>query len=205
MDIRTRILDEAGKLFSRMGIRSITMDYLAQELGISKRTIYENFRDKNEIVLYSILKGLNDHSDDINKIISESPNVIEALYNIGKKSHEVFSKINPVFFYDLKRHYKQINELISERSGINSVDSNLMLLRKGINEGVFNKEINIDLVNVFLQQLMEMFHSDGLNLSGRFSKADIMKSIIRPYLVGICTDKGLALLKQHDNVFDESI
>ncbi|MBN2481144.1 MAG: TetR/AcrR family transcriptional regulator [Bacteroidales bacterium] len=205
MEIRTRILDEAGKLFVRMGIRSITMDYLAQELGISKRTIYENFKDKNEIVLYSILKGLNEHAEAINKIISESPNVIEAIYNIGKKSHEVFSQINPVFFHDLKRHYKQINELISERGGIHNVDSNLMLLRKGINEGVFKKEINIDLVNVFLQQLMEMFHSDGFNLSGRFSKEDIMRSIIKPYLVGICTEKGLELLKEHDNLLEEYI
>lgn len=203
MDTRTRILSEAINLFVRMGIRNVTMDYLAEELGISKRTIYENFKDKNEIVLHSILKAINEYTEDINNIIKGSPNVIEAIYSISRKGHEITSQISPVFFHDLKKHYKYINDLISEKGGISVTDNNLMLLRKGINEGVFRKEINIELVNAFFEQIMEAFHSDKLNISGRFTKDDIQKSIIKPYLVGICTNKGLELLKKHDNVLDE--
>lgn len=203
MDTRTKILAEAGSLFARMGIRSITMDYLAEHLGMSKRTIYENFKDKDEIVLQSLLRGFNEHAVEISRIIKDSSNVIEAIFNIGKKSHEVLSQINPVFFHDLKKHYKSINNLLIEKGGISSSDSNLMLLKKGINEGVFKKELNIELVNIFLQQLMELFHSDGtLNLMDRFSKEDIQKSIIKPYLTGICTEKGLELLKKHDDIID---
>lgn len=201
MDTRTKILSEASVLFSKMGIRSITMDYLAEHLGMSKRTIYENFKEKDEIVLHSLIMGLNEHSQMINRMIEESSNVIEAIYSIGKKSHEVMSQINPVFFHDLKKYYKNIYELLIEKGGVTSTDSNLMLLKKGINEGIFKKELNIELVNVFLQKIMEFFHDEStFYVAERFSKKDVLTSIIKPYLTGICTDKGVEILNKHEDL-----
>lgn len=201
MDTRTKIVTEAGSLFIKMGIRSITMDYLAEQLGMSKRTIYENFKDKDEIVLHSLIRGLNEHSREINKIIDESSNVIEAIYSIGKKSHEVMSQINPVFFHDLKKYYRNIHELLVEKGGVSSSDSNLMLLKKGINEGIFRKELNIDLVNIFLQKIMEFFHDESpFYVAERFTRKDVLESIIKPYLTGICSEKGLEILRKHEDL-----
>jgi AcrR family transcriptional regulator len=202
MDTRTKILTEAGILFTRMGIRSITMDFLADHLGMSKRTIYENFKDKDEIVLHSLIRGLNEHAQEFNRIIEKSSNVIEAIYNIGKKNHDTFSQINPVFFHDLKKYYRDIHDLLVEKGGVSSSDTNLMLLKKGINEGIFKKELNIELVDVFLQKIMEFFHDESpFYVAERFSKKDVLQTILKPYLTGICTKKGLEILDKHEDFF----
>jgi len=203
MDARTKILTEAGRLFYKMGIRSVTMDYLADQLGISKRTIYENFRDKDEIVLHSLVNGFNQYTSEISMIVSEAPNVLEGIYNVGKKNHEVFSRINDVFMHDLRKYHSDVYDLLMKKGGSSSSDMNLKLMKRGINEGIFKKEINIELVNVLLDHLMSWSHSDNNNIFMRFSKDDIHNSIIKPFLIGICTTKGLVLLKQLDNIPDE--
>jgi len=203
MDIKTKILTEAAGYFFKMGIRSVTMDYLAEQLGISKRTIYENFRDKNEIVLHSLVKGFNEYTTELNKIVNEAPNVLEGIYNVGIKNHEIFSGINSVFLHDLKKYHSDVYDLLIRKGGTSSSDMNLLLLKRGVNEGIFKKEINIELVTVLLNHLMEWGHSDNHNVFMRFSKDDIHKSIIKPFLIGICSNKGLALLKRLDNIPDE--
>lgn len=203
MDIKTKILNEAAALFYRMGIRSVTMDLLAEHLGISKRTIYENFKDKNEIVMHSLLKGFNEYNLDISRIVNEAPNVLEGIYNVGKKNHEVFSKINSVFLHDLKKYHGDVFNVLIKKGGTTSSDMNLLLLKRGQNEGIFKKEINIELVNVLLNHIMEWSHSENMNVFIQFGKEDFYKSIIKPFLIGLCTDKGRELLKTLDIINDD--
>ncbi|MDD4216483.1 MAG: TetR/AcrR family transcriptional regulator, partial [Bacteroidales bacterium] len=105
MEMRLRILKEAGILFSRYGLRSVTMDQISAELGISKRTLYEIFKDKDDLVSQAIEEGIKAHKNHCNKVILESDNVIEAIFNIGKLNYNLFSKINPLFFEDFKKYH----------------------------------------------------------------------------------------------------
>ena len=82
MDYRQRIIEEASEMFRTYGIRAVTMDMLANQMGISKRTIYEVFRDKDEL-LQGVLRWMAIRQREaMTKIFSETDNVIEAIYRL---------------------------------------------------------------------------------------------------------------------------
>src|SRR5882724_1233517 len=95
-----RIIQGGEDLFLQAGIKSVTMDDIAKHLGMSKKTIYQFFKDKNDLVLALVKKKLKDDEDQMSAIISQSGNVIEELINMMKCSEEIFSRINPIVIHD---------------------------------------------------------------------------------------------------------
>jgi AcrR family transcriptional regulator len=102
VEVRERIIVESGALFGKYGIRSMTMDALAEEMGISKRTIYERFKDKDTLLLEVIKYFKNKTKEEALRTIDESDNVIEALFRIMKLTVSQITQMNPLFFYDFK-------------------------------------------------------------------------------------------------------
>jgi len=98
LETREKILNAAGNLFIREGLKSITMDTIALKLGVSKRTIYENFTSKEELIREFLLENMLKHKNELLSIVNRSENVIEALIQFGEYNREIFSKYNPLFF-----------------------------------------------------------------------------------------------------------
>ena len=162
MELRNRIIKETEILFMRYGIRSITMDYIAEQLGISKRTIYEKFKDKNELLQTCLEVSINEQNSKRDKIVSESENVIYAIFNFMNEGIHVMNTINPVFLSDLRKYYTDIWIITFKQSKIKNYNLTFKLLRKGVNEGVFRKEINIEIVaKIILEQCKSA--SRGIN------------------------------------------
>ena len=204
MNARERIMMGAMELFARDSIRSVTMDAIAAELGVSKRTIYENFKDKTELLREGIVAGGEIHGKTLNEIAGNSPNVIDALYRIGKENHQVMQKINPRFFSDLKKHYPEILALVTRDYTTKSRKFMLKLFRQGAEEGVFEKDINMYIVASVWMQLVDLaqnsLESDVVNDS--WSVKEWYFHLFMPYLRGISTDKGRELIKQYLENFD---
>lgn len=193
MDIREKIIEEAGKLFIEKGIRVVTMDSIAQSLGISKRTIYENFKDKNDLLRNFLIASAIYHKSNLLDILKKSGNVIEALFAFGEFNRVALSKINPLFFDDLKKYHSELYSGVVNDEHIRNHEISFTILKRGVNEGVFVKTINIEIANMFIHNTMEFFHD--LNKSFCFDHEAIWQSVFFPYLKGICTDKGHDLLK----------
>src|SRR3978361_1023871 len=102
-----RIIEGGEELFLKAGIKSVTMDDIAKHLGISKKTIYHFFKDKNELVVALVNKKLKDDECQINDIISKSADVIEEMINMMKCSEEIFSRINPIVIHDLQKYHPE--------------------------------------------------------------------------------------------------
>src|SRR5271154_1027236 len=100
-----RIVLGAEELFLTAGIKSITMDDVAKHLGMSKKTIYQFFKDKNELVMALVRKKLKEDEEQMYDIISRSENVIDEMFNMMKCSEEIFSRINPVVIHDLQKYH----------------------------------------------------------------------------------------------------
>ncbi|HEX3386908.1 MAG TPA: helix-turn-helix domain-containing protein, partial [Mucilaginibacter sp.] len=98
-----RILDGSGELFLQAGIKSVTMDDIAKHLGMSKKTIYQFFKDKNELVLALLKKRLKDDEREMNELLSKSGNVIEEMINMMKCSEDIFLRANPIVIHDLQK------------------------------------------------------------------------------------------------------
>ena len=189
MDIREKILDGAGSLFIKEGIRLVTMDSIAQSLGISKRTIYENFKDKEDLIHNFLTRVVNTHKNVLIKIGQNSTNVIESLFEFGKYNSDAFAKINPIFFDDLKKYYSEMFESIKKREKIGNGEISYLILKRGVNEGTFVKTIDIDIVNTFIHTTMSHFFKKDEQDSIPHSK--VWSSVFLPYIRGICTEKGL--------------
>ncbi|MBN2778391.1 MAG: TetR/AcrR family transcriptional regulator [Bacteroidales bacterium] len=199
MDTRLRILKEAGVMFSKYGLRSVTMDSIASELGISKRTLYETFKDKDDLVAQAIEEGAKAHKQYCQTIIAESENVIEAIFKIGKLNHELFSKINPVFFEDFKKYHSEIFNRVNQRGDLRDYKITESLLNRGANEGIFSDDIDLELVNLFLHKIIDLAHCDEFR---EFGNEKIFSAMFLPYLIGISTDKGKELIKKYFNKFN---
>lgn len=96
-ELRERIVVTATEAFTSKGIKSITMDDIAAALGISKRTLYEVFSDKESLLKECILKAQADRDKYLQQIFEESHNVLEVILAVFQKSIEVFHKTNKRF------------------------------------------------------------------------------------------------------------
>ena len=162
MDIRERIITEAFTLFIKFGIRSVTMDQIAFELGISKRTLYENFVDKTTLLSEGIEHfRKNKHAEALD-ILKKCDNVIESLYFIGRHGELLRKKVNPLFYEDIRKLYPEIHLKISDKSFNRDYPLMETMFRKGISEGVFKKELNPLLMADFWNQVMNIIMNEEI-------------------------------------------
>jgi AcrR family transcriptional regulator len=202
MDQRLRILKESGRMFAKYGIRSITMDHIANELGISKRTLYETFKDKDDLVQQAIEEGTRLHKKLCQSTILKSENVIDAIFSILRVNNDTFSKMNPLFFEDLKKYHSQIYLRIQEKGDIRDQKITILLLERGVAEGIFSSLIEMKIVNAFVHKIMDMAHAEEFSI---FPKKELAKAVFFPYLYGISTDKGRELILNYLQDFNDNL
>src|SRR6201996_5981475 len=100
-----RIIEGGEELFLKAGIKSVTMDDIAKHLGISKKTIYHFFKDKNELVVALVKKKLKEDETQMDDIIARSENVIGGMIDMMKCSEDIFSRINPIVIHDMQKYH----------------------------------------------------------------------------------------------------
>jgi TetR/AcrR family transcriptional regulator, cholesterol catabolism regulator len=192
MELREKITETAGELFVKNGIKPITMDLIAQTMGISKRTIYENFKDKNDLLRTFLLDSAIRHKNQVLAIMKESANVIEALFRFGEFNRKVFEKINPLFFSDLQKYHTEIFKGVMQNEQVRNHEISYTLLKRGVNEGIFVKTIHVELANMFIHRTMDFCHEVDKTMD--VDHKVFWNTIYLPYLRGICTAKGMDLL-----------
>lgn len=202
MDIKERIIVESGKLFVKYGIRSMTMDALSEQMHISKRTIYEHFRDKDDLLLEVVKYHKERESDEAHRIIDDCDSAIEAMFRIMKRSIRQMRQLNPLFFHDFQKYHPEVLESISEHPNIRDFSVTLNLLETGVRQGVFRKDIHIDIVNRTLHELFNLFAPDSSLVQDDYSRKEMFDHIIIPYFRGISTEKGQILLEKHKSILE---
>jgi AcrR family transcriptional regulator len=199
MDIKEKIIAGARKMFIKFGIRGMTMDFIAEQLGVSKRTIYENFKDKDELLTHCIEVGMKEQSSKNEESIRNSENTIEATFKFIKNSIDTLDTINPLFFFDIEKYYPNLwkTKIIeNENQNLNHI---IELLNQGIGEDLFRKEINGDIVARLILEQFKMLSNHELFPNDKFSKVDVFENIMINFLRGIATRKGLLLIKKYNS------
>lgn len=196
MDTKDRIIEGASKMFMTYGIKSVTMDSLANQFGISKRTIYEVFSDKDELLIAVLTRIAQKQKDLVTKVLDESENSIVAIFKMLEINRDNFQYMSPAFQSDLKKYHHDI--LIKDADKLEMPDyrNHYQVIEKGIKEGYFRKEINADLVNRCLYNLGRSVMDSDQYPYEQFSRREVIKSIFINYLRGISTSKGLTLINQ---------
>lgn len=172
----------------------MTMDSLAEEMGISKRTIYERFKDKDTLLLEVIRYYKNQTSEEAHKLIDQSDNAIEALFRIIKMTIVQMQRTSPAFFHDFKKYHQKVFKQLADPGEIRDYSVTRKLLETGVQQEVFRDDINIEIVNRTLHTLFDLFGHNSSMVDAGFQHKDMFNHILIPYFRGISTKKGRKLL-----------
>jgi len=198
MDYRQKIIEEASVMFRTYGIRAVTMDMLAGRLGISKLTIYEVFSDKDEL-LKGVLKWMAQKQREVMlKVFSESGNVIEAIFKMLDLMSDHFQKMAPAFQMDIRRFHRDLVDNQQELRDLPYYSNNSEILVRGIKEGVFRDDINIEITNKCLLEVARMSNDNQGFPPDDFMNKDVIRNFYINYLRGISTQKGLDLINRYE-------
>jgi AcrR family transcriptional regulator len=194
VEVRDRIIVESGVLFGKYGIRSMTMDSLAEEMGISKRTIYERFKDKDTLLTEVIKYYKAQASEEAHRLIEQSDNAIEALFRIIRMTVEQMQRMSPAFLHDFKKYHQKVFKALSEPGEIRDYKMTRRLLETGMEQGVFRDDLNIEIVNRTLHTLFDLFGHNSTMIDAGYDRRDMFNHILVPFFRGISTKKGRKLL-----------
>lgn len=191
LELRQRIVAKAIDAFTKNGIRSVTMDEIASGVGISKRTLYETFEDKEDLLLACVIRKHDEHHEMGIRVVAESNNVLEVILHFYKINIDFFHKVNRLFFEDMKR-YSRVGNLIKKHQEEHSHHV-VAFFNKGVEQGLFRSDVNFEITNVLVrEQVNFLIETD---LCGSFSFVEVYESIVFTFLRGVSTAKGQAILE----------
>jgi TetR/AcrR family transcriptional regulator, cholesterol catabolism regulator len=198
MDYRQKIIEEGAMMFRTYGIRTVTMDMLASRLGISKRTIYEVFRDKDEL-LKGVLKWMFEKQHELTtKTFNESENVIEAIFKMLDIMKSHVQKMSPAFQMDMKRLHREVQKNQEELINLPYFSNNSEILIRGIKEKVFREDIDVEITNKCMLEVARISNDNDVFPPDDFIDKDVIKNFYINYIRGISTQKGLDLINSYE-------
>ena len=156
MTVRENIIQASHDLFMRFSIKSITMDDIAKQLSISKKTIYQYFKDKNDLVLQVTRDHLEEEKQEIQTIKENSSNAIEILIEESLCLRRNITDMNPSLLFDLKKYHHQAWALYLESKEKVYIRSLVETLQRGVEQGLFRQEINPEILAVLRVEQIQM-------------------------------------------------
>ncbi|SDD29735.1 transcriptional regulator, TetR family [Mucilaginibacter pineti] len=198
-----RIIEGGEELFLKAGIKSVTMDDIAKHLGMSKKTIYQFFKDKNELVIALVKRKLKADEDQMVEFMSKSTNVIEEMINMTKCSEEVFSRINPIVVHDMQKYHPDAWKEFQRFKADVLVSTLEELLTKGIKQGYIRPEIDVKIVARMRVNTVELGFNTSIFPVAEFNTWKIQVQFLDHFNYGICTLKGYKLLNKYKNISED--
>ncbi|TZF83610.1 TetR/AcrR family transcriptional regulator [Pedobacter sp. BS3] len=196
MDVKERILTECDTLFCRYGIKSVTMDDIARHLGISKKTIYQHFKDKSDLVYQLIDNRLQSQMCIIDENSQVATNAVEEIYLSVTQMQHLLSNTHVMLFYDLQKYHPDawlLFKRFREKCLYDKVYANL---ERGIKEGYFRTEMNLEIITMMRVEQIDVAFNQSLHPDSKHSVLQVMVELTEHYLYGICNAKGYKMIEK---------
>ncbi len=203
LDLKEHIIEQADKLFHRYGIKSVTMDDIAKHLGMSKKTIYIHFSDKNELVHTLIKRSMDEQNCVMDQTYASSENAVDEVFKAVTQVQEMLSNMNPMFLFDMQKYHPQawlVFRDFREKKLYNVVKGNL---ERGVKEKLYRKEINQEILTRMRLEQIDMVFTHPFFRSNKYRVSQAMTEITEHFLYGICTLKGHRLINNYKQLTEE--
>ncbi len=194
--MKNRIEEKARELFMRYGFKAITMDEIASHLGTSKKTIYQYFADKKELVNVIIENQLKILQGDIEVLRNTYDPISEVLLNL-ESSESLLNTMTPHFLFEMEKYYPGAYEKFLNYKNqffLKAIKENL---ERGIEEGVYREQINIDILSHYRLESIFMAFEQNIFPAAKYHLYKVIEEIALNFLYGIVTEKGKKLIENY--------
>ncbi|GAB3654775.1 TetR/AcrR family transcriptional regulator [Echinicola sediminis] len=199
METREKILDVAMGQFTRLGVRYVTMDDIARAAGVSKKTIYQEFKDKGQLVFEAFKNSMASDQAFFMKLHEECECPLEHFVEVSKYIRSRFSDINPLVFGEIQRYYPNSWKLFEDFKQNCAIKTISDVLQNGRDKGYFRDELNYDILALLrMDQISGMFDPNRFP-PAQYNILEVQMTIMDHFIHGILTDKGRALFNQINN------
>jgi len=197
--MREKIIHKSAELFLTLGFKSVTMDDIANEMGISKKTIYVHFENKTKLVEAVTFTLFENICDGIDCICNASHNPIEELYDIKMfvMNYLKNEKTSPQF--QLKKYYPQIYQRLQMKQFEKMHESVKDSIQKGVDTNLFRANIDVDFISRMYFNGMSGIKDDNIFPSKKFTMEYLMENYLEYHLRAICNENGLQILNKFIN------
>ena len=187
------------ELYNKYGIKSVTMDDVSRELGISKKTLYECISDKSELVKHVMQMMFTLHAEKLAQISKSGFNAMEELLEVNRLMTTMVNDLNQTLLYDLRKYYPELyHDMMSEQFGNMQVAVRQNLI-KGQEQGLYRKDMNVDIISKLHMIRMDYHLSHDALMPGNLESDDMMREIFIYHLHGIASENGLKMLNEKLN------
>lgn len=200
-----QIVGQVRTLYQRYGIKSVTMDDVARHLGISKKTLYEHFRDKEDLVQAVLMMEYDQHCGFLKVIEGRAFNAVEEMFEVYKMINVMYKDYNPSMVYDVRKYYpglffrlKDIRRKMMYESAFNN-------LIKGMQEGLYRRELDAGIIT-----RLHVFRIEGLFDNDLFSPEEmssftIFHEVFVYHVYGILSHDGRRFFEDNFDKFKASL
>jgi AcrR family transcriptional regulator len=200
IDIKEKILKGAEELFTKYGVRSISMDDIARHLSVSKKTLYQHFTDKEDIVTMACKAHLERNVNEFEEIKNSATNAIDELAKLSVCLKRNMQDMNPSLLFDLQKYHPKAWAVWMDHKNKFIKCSVVRNLMQGIEEGYFRPELNPEVIAAVRLELVQLGFDEDIFPREKFRLAEVQLQIFDHFVYGLVTDKGRKLYQKYKEV-----
>ena len=194
---REKLLKGATELFMRYGLRSVSMDDIARQLGVSKKTIYQYFTDKDDMVATVVKSHMGGQQRQFDEITHISKDAVDEMVRLSYCLKESMRETNPTVLYDMQKYHPRAwGEWLSFKNKVIR-ESIVRNLRSGMAEGYFRADLHLDIIANMRLEAVQMGFDQSIFPRDKYSLPDVQVQLFEHFVQGVLTDKGRALYQQY--------
>lgn len=192
-----KILEKVSELFMRYGIKSVSMEDISRQLGMSKKTLYKFVGNKEDLISKVIQLHLEDEKREINSICESSKDSLHEMLNIARHVSKVLRQTNPSTVYDLQKYYSAAwaeYESLHQEYVYQVIKNNI---EKGIETGIYRDNLDPDIIAKFYVGKSFILVDERIFPMAKYNREKLFLEFITYHIHGIASSKGLELLEKH--------
>ena len=195
--MKQKILEGAETLFMRYGVRSVSMDDVAREVSVSKKTIYQHFNHKDDLVTEAAKNYLTGEMREVSEITEQASDALEELFLLSKCIRQNISRVNPSLLYDLHKYHPDAWEVFKDYKDnfiMGKVMSNLI---RGKKENLYRSEINEKILSVMRVEQVQLIFDERAFPKSDFDFVEVQVQIFDHFIHGLLSDNGRKYYKEY--------
>jgi AcrR family transcriptional regulator len=202
-EVKNKISEAAFSLFCLKGVKSISMDDIAQHLSMSKKTIYKWYSNKDEVIYASTKSYLLEVESECECFARDAKNAVEELFNIMGMTRKILSSIHPSVFHDLQKYHASSWKLWQDHKNkfmLGKIKQNLL---RGIEEGLFRQDLNIEVISRLRLAQIEVIFDSRIFPPHEFNLQQVQLAALEHFMLGIATLRGHKLINAYKHITEE--